>query len=129
MLQCQRLPGAQDQDAEQVLVVHHVIEREKSELPRCREELKEVSRRAVFGVAVPRAVRIAEANPRFEGLQNWGLEATFDVECDGPLVERAPAAKLQRRPENQVSCAQRRPCGMKEMTSDCPHPNWIHVCL
>src|SRR5579864_2425000 len=105
MLQCQWLPRAQDQDRQQILVVHHVRERKESELPGRREELKEGSMRAVLGVAISRAVRISETNPRLEGLQNWGLEASFDVECGGPVVERSPVAKLQRCPEDQVGSA------------------------
>src|SRR5881396_245598 len=86
----------ENQSAECVFIVHHVVERKSRVRTRRWQYLEEGPMRLTVRIAVARTPRVSTTQPWLEGGQNFRLETGLRVDGYGALFLYTPAAGLNR---------------------------------
>src|SRR6516165_11314960 len=100
----QRMRQPKHGRGEEILVVHHIVERKTSVGTRGGKDLEKRAVPGVGRIRIAAAVGIPQAEPRIDEA-NPGLPADFAGKGPGALRQNAPTAVLHRAPQQEVEFA------------------------
>ena len=113
----------ENQSAECVFIVHHVVERKSRVRTRRWQYLEEGPMRLTVRIAVARTPRVSTTQPWLEGGQNVRLETGLRVDGSGALFLYTPAAGLNCAPEHHIDRSSARLDGVQSMAAKCIDEN------